>query len=153
MVNLGYFCYSQGWLDLLTGEDAAQREPERVSRQVNPDAIEVTPITQLSPTAAAAPPETEPAPPQEPACAATREEWLVYMGPYASQALSDKKKTELTALGITSTPISKPSHKLGLTLGQFESEAQAREALAVFAKKGVKTAAVLLWTTVDCPPN
>ncbi len=141
--NLGYFAYSQGWLSPIFGSEASQREPERITRQVNPAMIEVA--------VAAMPPPAQPAPSQSDTCTSTREQWLVYMGPYANKALSDKKKAELTALGLRSTPMSKLPAKWGLSLGQFESEAAARAALKGFASKGVKTATVVLWDVKNCP--
>lgn len=155
IANLGYFAYSLGWLSPLLGSDTSQREPERVTRQVNPAAIEVAIATivpsMLPEQAVQAPPPVEPASSQPATCTSQREQWMVYMGPYASKALSEKKKAELKALGLTSTPASKPSLKLGLSLGQFESEILAREALARFASQGVKTATVVLWGTTSCP--
>jgi hypothetical protein len=152
VANLGYAAYSQGWLRFVFDNDASQREPERVSRQINPSAIEVATVAKPPPVIAvtAVPAEPEP-PPVVEVCPPKREQWLVYMGPYANKILVDKKKAELAALKLASTPVSKSALKLGLSLGQFDSEASAREALAGFARKGVKTATVVLWGTTSCP--
>jgi hypothetical protein len=153
IANLGYFAYSQGWLGFVLDNVASQREPERMNRQINPNAIVVTATAKPPPTAAVAvataPSESEPLPAVE-ICTSRREQWLVYMGPYASKALVDKKKAELAALRLASTPVSKPTLKLGLSLGQFDSEASARDALAGFVRKGVKTATIVLWGTTSC---
>jgi len=140
IVNLGYFCYSQGWLQLLTGSDSLQREPERIAKQINAEAIQVKPaeLPQTTPLLAEA-------------CIVQREQWLIYMGPYLTPAFNEQKKTELEQLGVTSTEISKPNLKIGLSLGQFDTEALANEALNRLGKKGVKTATVVLWGTVGAP--
>jgi cell division protein FtsN len=161
IANLGYFTYSQGWLSAVLGSDAAQREPERVTKQVNPNAIAVTSAPSLVQATPIADPPVPPsiAPPaqaiaeQAPNCASKREQWVVYMGPYANKTLSDKKKAELSGLGVSSSFISKPTLKTGLSLGQFDSENAARGALAKLSTQGVKTATVVLWAISDCPPN
>ncbi len=147
IVNLGYFCYSQGWLQLLTGGDSAQREPERIAKQINAEAIQVKPITPI-PTIPVAPPTVSR--PTD-ACTVQREQWMIYMGPYLTAALNERKKAELKQLGVASTEISKPSLKIGLSLGQFATEALARDALKRLGSKGIKTATVVLWATVDAP--
>ncbi len=139
LANLGYFAYSQGWLESITGGDSAQREPERLAKQVNADAIDI-----------------KTAPPGPPANACTpkkSEQWVVYMGPYATGALADKKKEELKRMGIAAKNIAQASRPIGLSLAQFDSEALAQTALKTFAGKGVKTASVRLWgmTTIPCP--
>lgn len=157
IANLGYFGYSQGWLEPLMGSDAAQREPGRMNRQVNAEAISVSltpkkieaPIAVMETPIAPAPLVPE----QVPACASEREPWVIYMGPYANKTLANKKKAELSRLGVDSNSISKPTLKIGLSLGQFESEIAARAAFNQFRTQGVKTATVVLWTNADCPAN
>jgi hypothetical protein len=166
IANLGYFAYSQGWLKPLIGSDAGQREPDRVGKQVNPNAIGVKllaapePATAITEAAPSAPPTSVLLPPaptplasSAPTCASKREQWVVYMGPYASKALADKKQAELSGLGLTSSFVSKPTLKVGLSLGDFESEVAARGALAQFLTQGVKTATVVLWAVTDCPSS
>ncbi|MDI9333185.1 MAG: hypothetical protein QM533_02290 [Cytophagales bacterium] len=153
VINLGYFVYSQGWLNHALGIDNAQREPERALRQINPTAIAVATMPKPPAPIEAAPTQTAPKIPTTKACVGKREQWLVYMGPYATEADSNKKKAQLNALGVLSTPVSKPSFKRGFSLGEFESKALAQAALAKLAQKGVKTANVVFWATVDCPPN
>jgi hypothetical protein len=143
IVNLGYFCYSQGWLQLLMGGDSSQREPERVAKQINAEAIQIKPAKPAGlPQATSRLAE---------ACTVQREQWLIYMGPYLTPALNERKKAELKQLGVTSTEISKPNLKIGLSLGQFDTEALAKEAFNRLGNKGVKTATVVLWGTVDAP--
>ena len=140
--NFVYFGYSQGWLQALTGEESLQREPSRLAKQINPEAIQIKLITDTN-----SPVETY----ATEVCAIQHETWLVYMGPYRTLALSEKKKSELKQLGVASTDISKPSMKIGLSLGQFDSDALAKEELKRLSSKGVKTATVILWSTVTDP--
>ena len=147
IVNLGYFGYSQGWLQLLTGGDSSQREPERISKQINAEAIQIKPIPAIAtipsaPEAISRPAET---------CTVQSEQWMIYMGPYLTTALNERKKAELKQLGVASTEVSKPNLKIGLSLGQFATEALAKEALKRLGGKGVKTATIVLWATVDAP--
>ncbi len=147
IVNLSYFCYSQGWLQLLTGEDSSQREPERIAKQINAEAIQIKPI----PTIATIPSAPQAMPRPVETCTVQREQWMIYMGPYLTTTLNERKKAELKQLGVTSTEVSKPNLKIGLSLGQFATEALAKEALKRLGGKGVKTATIVLWATVDAP--
>jgi hypothetical protein len=142
IANLGYFGYSQGWLRALTGEESSQREPSRLAKQINPEAIQIKLIADPNPQVESSAVEI---------CTAQHETWLVYMGPYHTPALSEKKKSELKQRGVASTDISKPSMKIGLSLGQFDSETLAKEELKRLSSKGVKTATVILWSTVTEP--
>lgn len=142
ITNLVYFGYNQGWLQILTGDAASQREPGRIAKQINADAIQIKPGTTATPPVTATTAEV---------CTVQREQWLIYMGPYLTQALNERKKAELKQLGVTSTEISKPNLKIGLSLGQFDTEALAKEALKRLGSKGVRTATVILWTTVTTP--
>ena len=149
IANLGYFCYSQGWLQLLTGDDSSQREPDRIAKQINAEAIQIKPMSTVATNTAAPPPQATSRPAET--CTVQREQWLIYMGPYLTTTLNERKKAELKHLGVASTEVSKPNLKIGLSLGQFATEALAKEALKRLGGKGVKTASVVLWATVDAP--
>lgn len=61
LANLGWFAWTRGWLpagSLPPPGDAAEREPQRLERQLRPDAITVAPYAADS---AAAPAPTPPA--------------------------------------------------------------------------------------------
>lgn len=45
LANLGFYIWSQGWLDALTGARGTG-EPERMARQVNPQLLRVLPEAQ-----------------------------------------------------------------------------------------------------------
>ncbi len=147
IANVGYFTYNQTWFQSLLGDDASQREPERIAKQINAEAVLVTPLPALANIAT--PPITTTSTAE--ACTVLHEQWVIYMGPYATTAANNKKRAELKQLGVVSSEISKPTLKLGLSLGQFESENAARAALKKFNDKGVKTATVMLWATMDAP--
>lgn len=156
VVNLAYFAYSQGWFASLTGLDAGQREPERLKRQINTEALRIELIERPADAIA---PQAAPAPSTDNASAAmatTRcatiepaaESWLVYMGPFASKDLLAKKKAELQKLSIDSREVTKGALPLGLALGSSHaSEDLARQALQVMNQNGVRTATVILWST------
>jgi hypothetical protein len=160
VLNLGYAAYSQGWLNALTGADSAQREPERMNRQINASSIEVqqTPpatATAAAGTAAATDQTLVKADPATlcPSAATAVEQWVIYMGPYASKELLLKKKTALAKLNVDNDEIAKASLPRGLSLGRFSSEAEARSALVAMQRKGVKTATILLWSSATKSAN
>jgi hypothetical protein len=150
VVNAGYFSYAQGWLDLLTGSQSNQREPARLQKQINPDAISIanapTQLTAPSPVTTAFDCPSSPS-------AAIAEQWMIYMGPYANKTELDRKKSELAKIDIKPEEVSKSSLKLGLSLAKFNSEAEARAGLLAFNKKGVRTATVILWSPGAAKPE
>lgn len=74
--NVGYFAWSQGYLDTLGLKPAEQREPQRLTQQVRPEALRLLngpkadPVQQASAVAPATPVAAAVSPP-EPAPAAT----------------------------------------------------------------------------------
>jgi hypothetical protein len=92
VANVGYFAYSQGWLGSLLGSGSAQREPQRLAKQIDPDALGVS----LAPSAAAESlPSATAVSSVSVASSASNcnisapapEQWRVYMGPYANKEL------------------------------------------------------------------
>jgi malonyl CoA-acyl carrier protein transacylase len=163
VVNAAYFVYAQGWLSGVLGSTASQREPERIKRQINTDAVTIEPVasqnTRIEPpstpesSGAASVPLSAPVPPSiatKTDCTnIAQERWVVYMGPYATTALRDSKLAELKQRQVSAELISKPSLKIGLSLGEYDSEAAARQAIKTFATKGVRTATVVLWPSAS----
>ena len=45
LLNIGYLAYTEGWFNRLLGEDQDQREPWRLTQQVNADAVEIKELT------------------------------------------------------------------------------------------------------------
>lgn len=150
--NLGYAAYAQGWFALLSGEEASQREPARITQQINPDAVLIVPITS-SPETIAISPQTACSASLTATSPATLERWLVYMGPYANKTLLDKKKAELARLKIEAAEVSKPSLRLGLSLGEYASKNEAKSTLQALSQQGIKTATVVLWGVTSQPPT
>jgi hypothetical protein len=143
LANAGYAAYSQGWLASLLGTDSQQREPTRMSKQINPSSVLVIPASDAAALAVAS--NCVSAKPIDNLPAAER--WIVYMGPYANKDLLDKKKAELTRIKVNHTEVSKPALKMGLSLGDFSSELAARAAIDTLAQQGIRTATILLWST------
>ena len=144
LANLGYFAWTQGWVDAITGLDAAQREPKRMAQQIAPDATTLY-TTQTQAVQAALKDATSAK------CVPKPERWMVYLGPYKKGDL-EKKKTELSKLKIKAAEVSKPSLIFGLSLGEFASEALAIDALEALKPAGIKTATVVLWEAkLSCP--
>jgi hypothetical protein len=70
----------------------------------------------------------------------TPERWMIYMGRFANEAAIAKKEGELRQLGIDFARMSEAKFSLGLSLGQFVSQAQAIEALGALSRRGVRSA-------------
>ena len=70
--------------------------------------------------------------------------WLVYMGKYNSNESLAKKISQLRGLGVSFEALNNASLEPGLSLGNFKTQPEAEAELARIAKKGIKTAKVLL---------
>lgn len=53
MLNLGYFAWNEGWLRVFGAEPALQREPQRLARQIRPEAMVL--VGDRAPASEAAP--------------------------------------------------------------------------------------------------
>lgn len=168
LANGGYFAWSQGWLRGYGLGPAPQREAFRLEQQVRPDAVQILSAAEalqaeavprassageclqagvftdlqaaaLRQAALAALPEgswqmeatTEPA------------RWIVYMGKYPDSATLARKRAELAALQLRFEPLSNAALAYGLSLGGFDTRAEAEAHLAVLGRRGVKTASVV----------
>ena len=69
--------------------------------------------------------------------------WIVYMGKYPDAQTLAKKRAELAALNLRFEPVTNPALDFGLSLGGFETEARANDALVALGKQGVHTAHVV----------
>jgi hypothetical protein len=166
LANGGFYAWSQGWLRGYGLGPAAQQESFRLEQQVRPEAVEILsgPEAQqlqargtqqgeclqagvftdlqaaaLRQAALAALPEgswemqgtTEPA------------RWIVYMGKYPDAQTLARKRTELAALQLRFEPLASPELEYGLSLGGFDTQAQAEAHLAALTRRGVRTASVV----------
>jgi len=178
IVNLGFFAWSQGWLDKVTGAHAhADREPERLTRQVRPELVRVlaAPAAPASGAAqAVAPPACLQAGPFAAGDIAAAEaalktaipdlasrgysnvtseqpgSWAVYMGKFASADLQQRKEAELARRHLDFERLADGGEwGPGLVLSRHDSLASANEALAQLGRQGIHTAKVI----VMAPPG
>ena len=170
LVNGTYFAWSHGLLRPYGWAPAEQSEPQRLKQQIRPEAIRVLGTEETRRVEVAAqmpvrPPECLQAgllddaqadslrrvletalPPgtwlMEPVFEPGR--WIVYMGKYSSPAALAKKRNELIKLKMRLEPLLKPELEPGLSLGGFETQAEANKQLAEVLRRGVRTARVVL---------
>ena len=170
LMNGAYFAWSQGWLADVGWAPATSSEPQRLARQIKPEALhllsaaevqqlEATPVPGLRASECLeAGPFTEaqssvlrgvlasnPGAGQAVLSAAVQPaRWIVYMGPYASPEELGKKRAQLAFLKLPFEPLTNPALEYGLSLGHFDTQASANSALESMAKRGLKTAHVVL---------
>lgn len=172
LANLGFYAWSQGWLDELVGVRAAgDHEPERLTRQVRPETVRVlaagAAVDAASATGSTPPPtlaclEAGPFTDAELSAAQTAAQaglpgttvadvkvdkagvWLVYMGRYASRDALTKKQDELKRRNTPFDEVREPPALApGLSLGRFGDRAAANKALDDLSQQGVHTARVV----------
>lgn len=171
LANAGYWGWSQGWLSGLGLGPALPNEPERVARQLRPEAVQLTVSRPANPpasgaaTAASTPAVTTclQAGPLDPAQAeavrkalaalpgeawrlmpmAEPARWMVFMGKFDDDEALARKKDELARLNVAFDPAVGAAWQRGLALGRFGSEANAQAALKQLEGRGVKTARVV----------
>jgi hypothetical protein len=169
LANGLYFAWTQGLLRAYDFAPAQQSEPQRMAQQVKPEALRVlTPAEykglEDQAKAAQTPTECLVAGPfseaqaqalgraledklpngmwkMEPADISAR--WIIYMGKYTEAASLAKKRGELAAMNIKADDVTAPGLAMGLSLGAFDSQAAADNALAQFTKRGIRTAKVV----------
>ena len=167
LLNVGYLAWGQGWLLPYGFGPATQREPQRLARQIHPEAIRILNSEDLSQPepevksrkaeclqsevlSAAQVDKLRPVLQGAlPAQAWSLDEfisparWIVYMGKYPSSADLDKKRLELVKLGLNPEAPRNSNFAPGLSLGAFELQTQAETALKAMAERGVHTARVV----------
>lgn len=169
LLNGAYFAWSQGFLRSYGFAPAQQTEPQRLTQQIKPEAMQVLTVPELRLA------EVPPTPPKPTTCwqagvfdeaqgALLREalvaaelpagawsldpvvapgRWIVYMGKFANAEALAKKSAELAALKLKFEPLNDPALRPGLSLGGFDTEAAANATLATLVQRGVRTARVL----------
>ncbi|NCN96223.1 MAG: SPOR domain-containing protein [Rhodoferax sp.] len=172
LLNGVYFAWGQGWLMVYGFGPTTQREPQRLARQIQPEAVRTISEREAAQTLHA---EQSAAPAKPKLClltpvldekqaqavravllpswpttswtleAATQtERWLVYMGKYTNPAELEKKRSQLDDIKIAYETLPNISPLApGLSLGVFETQAKATTALATLVQRGVRTAKVL----------
>jgi hypothetical protein len=167
LMNLGYLAWGQGWLLPYGLGPVSQREPQRLARQIHPEAISIV----RADGGASAPSDgrqdklvclqseamnleqvdklrvvlqgTLPAQAWTLDEFTTRARWIVYMGKYNDAAEVDKKRAELVRLGVVGESPQNPALALGIVLGTFDLQAQADAALKTLVERGVRSARVV----------
>ena len=168
LANGVYFAWTQGLLQMYGFAPATQTEPQRLSQQIRPEAMQL--LTEQEVRLLEAPPVTV-APAATcwqvglltqaqsvplrtaltawPAGSWSLQEavepvhWIVYMGKYANAAELAKKRLQLASLNLKLEPLTNPTLELGLSLGGFDTQAAANTALEALSRRGVRTARVL----------
>ncbi|MEQ1686876.1 MAG: hypothetical protein ABL916_24765 [Burkholderiaceae bacterium] len=169
LANLGFYSWTQGWLDGVVGARAiGDREPERLARQVRPETVVILPPeAAASSTASVAPVCLEAGPfagaellaanaalkqglpgAAEGSWAEVKTEtpgaWIVYMGKFVDTETLTKKEQELKRLKLNFEVVrTPPALDRGLSLGRFDVRAAADTALERFTQQGVRTARVV----------
>ena len=170
LANAAYLAWSQGWLREVGFAPALQTETQRLAQQIKPEAVRAVSAQELRRIEAQAAPK--PPPPEcleaglfdakqsaalrrtlthaLPTATWTLEasvqpaRWLAYMGKYPTLDAANKKKQELKARGVSFEALRNPSLEPGISLGGFDTQAKANQALKELSQKGVRTAKVVL---------
>ena len=169
LANGLYFAWSQGMLRAYGYAPAQQSEPQRLAQQVNPEAIRLlTPADakRLDAQAQAelAPKECLLAGPFDDAQATTLRRalesslvpgswqvdsvavsarWIVYMGKFVNAEQMAKKRSELASMKLVPQALNNPDLEPGLSLGGFDTQADATAELAKLSQRGIRTAKVV----------
>jgi hypothetical protein len=170
VANIAFFAWTQGWLDGIVGtRSIGDREPERMTRQVHPERIQILPPGEAASAVPSVPApialaclEAGPFSDAEAvaAQAALRTAlpgvyvadvradkpgaWMIYMGGFASREAIAKKQQELGRRNISYDEVRDPvTLAPGLSLGHFKDRAIAVAALGQFAQQGIHTARVV----------
>lgn len=166
-----YFAWTQGLLRGLGLAPVQQTEPQRLDQQIRPNALRLLTQPELGPASEAAPramaaksAECLQAGPFDEAQATVLRRtmaaslpagswvldeaeaparWIVYMGKYASTEDLAKKRAQLASLNLKFEPLVNPALAPGLSLGGFETQAEADVALEALSQRGVRTARVV----------
>ena len=98
LANAGYYAWTEGWLDTFIGTRAnAEREPERLTRQVQPESVQILPSSAANPGAAQAT-TTTPSPAPAAASAATEPLACLEAGPFSAAELAAATSAAQAAL-------------------------------------------------------
>jgi len=169
LLNASYFAWSQGLLRAYGWAPAEQSEPQRLQQQIRPEAISILSTDEARRAEQAA--QTPPKPPEclqaglfdDAQAEAVRQaaeaalpagawmmetvvepaRWIVYMGKFPNAAALAVKRAELTKMKLKLQPLNNPALEPGLSLGVYETRAQADAELGTLQRRGVRTARVL----------
>lgn len=175
LANAGFFAWRAGWLEPLHGVIGArpegEREPQRLQRQVNPQAVQLLGAAAPAPREAAATPglaagpdgsclEAGPFDAAELASAQAALQaalpeggwtlrslppggaWWVALGPYADAEALQRRLEELRRRRVAAEPAG-PGAPLLLVLGRHDSRGGAEQELATLAARNLRGARVM----------
>ena len=170
LANGLYFAWTEGWLRELGVGPALQTEPQRIAQQIKPEALHIlSPEEVRRVEASAVAPKTPPPEcleaglfdnKQSAALRQTLEarlpvgswtlqatvqppRWIVYMGKFANSDAAAKKKAELKGRRVAFEALRSASLEPGISLGGYDTQAAANQALKELTQKGVRTAKVV----------
>jgi len=167
LANLGFFAWTQGWLDAVVGARAqGEREPGRLASQYQPQIVRVLAAGEAAAAMAAAGGgsclEAGPYAGPDASLAESILEtalpagswvrrnadrsgaWLVYLGRFASAEALQKKAAELRLQDMPVEELQSPPELVpGLSLGRFDNRAAADTAFEQLAQRGVRAARVV----------
>ena len=172
LANAGYFAWANGLLASYGFAPQVQAEPQRLMQQIRPEAMQLLATDEPAPPdvqpvafkpAAATGQCLQAGLFNDEQASALRARlqaslpagswvlessvepgrWIIYMGRYASDEALAKKRNELRQRGVAIEPLLNPAFNPGLSLGHFESEAEADAGLDKIVLRGVRTARVV----------
>lgn len=169
LANGAYFAWSGGWLRAYGFAPTPQSEPQRMVQQIRPEAIKVLTAAEAKRAEAQAQAELSPkeclaAGPFDEAQAASLRHaletslapgswqlesvavsarWIIYMGKFANAEQLTKKRGELATMKLVPQGLNNPDLELGLSLGGFDTQADAVAELAKLSLRGIRTAKVV----------
>jgi len=169
LANGLYFAWSEGWLHDLGLDPVEQSEPQRLGQQIRPETLRIlSPEEARAVETAAAPKATPPVcleaglfdDKQSTALRRSLEErlpvgswtlqatvqaarWIVYMGKFANADAANRKKAEIKGRSVAFEALRNPALEPGISLGGYDSQTAANQALRELTQKGVRTARVV----------
>ena len=168
LANGAYFAWSQKLLVSWGFGPVQQAEPQRIAQQLRPEALRVLSADEEKRGAAgtsAKGPECLQAGNFDDAQGTTLRDgleaaalpagswslenvvqparWIVYMGKYADVEMLAKKKAELRQRNVSFETLGNAALEPGLSLGGFETQADAARQLEALSARGVRTARVV----------
>jgi hypothetical protein len=169
LANCLYFAWGQGFLLALGFGPAQQSEPQRMAQQIEPDAVRLLSPKEFKRIeeqvqADQSPTECLQAGPFNevestrlrqalgdalPADAWSLEEanvaarWIVYLGRFANAEALTRKRSEIAAMNLKTESLDNPALEPGLSLGGFDTKADADAALVRLSARCLHTARVV----------
>lgn len=171
LANVGFYAWTQGLLARYGFAPAVHAEPERLARQLRPQAMRLIGAAETrqpegaTSMASATSAECLQAglftdeqarllrtrlqaslPPDSWSLGSSVEpaRWIVYMGKFTNEEILATKRSELRRLGVAFELLGSAALGPGLSLGQFGSRPDAESALARITRQGVRSARVVL---------